>query len=87
MALEGCFLGPIFPAAVVALSRLLPSRLHISGISFAATVGKSGGSIFPFAVGAIAHVKGVEVLQPIILALEGAILLLWFCLPRIPKLP
>jgi fucose permease len=76
VALEGYFLGPIFPAAVIALSNLLPVRLHISGIGFAATAGKSGGSIFPFAVGAIAQVKGGEVLQPIIVALEAAILVL-----------
>jgi fucose permease len=85
VALEGYFLAPMFPAAVVALSSLLPPRLHISGISFAATVGKSGGSIFPFAVGAIAQVKGVQVLQPIIVALEAAIFVAWFCLPKIPK--
>ncbi|KAF2421815.1 putative MFS transporter [Tothia fuscella] len=85
VAFEGFFLGPIFPAAVVAVARLLPKRLHISAISTAAALGKCGGSIFPFAVGAIAQAKGVQVLQPIILALLVVVLVLWLCLPRIKK--
>jgi hypothetical protein len=72
------------PALVVA-TKLLPRHLHVSAIGFAAAFGGSGAAIFPFAVGAIAQAKGVQVLQPIILALLGAILGLWLCLPRIHK--
>ncbi|KAH3958931.1 hypothetical protein HBI24_007690 [Parastagonospora nodorum] len=85
VALQGFFLGPLFPAAIVAATKLLPRDLHVSAIGFAAAFGGSGAAIFPFAVGAIAQSKGVQVLQPIILALLGVILGLWLCLPRIHK--
>ena len=53
----------------------------MSSIGFAAAFGGGGAAIFPFAVGAIAQVKGVQVLQPIALALLAAILALWCLLP------
>ncbi len=37
--------------------------------------------MFPFAIGAIAQSKGVEVLQPIVLAILVFILLMWWLLP------
>lgn len=75
----------MFPAAVVACTKLLPRHLHVSGIGFAAAFGGSGGAIFPFVIGVVAQSKGVQVLQPIILALITVIWLLWLGLPRIGK--
>ncbi|KAK1494076.1 MFS transporter [Colletotrichum cuscutae] len=83
VALQGFFLGPFFPAVVVAATKLLPRHLHVSAIGFAAAFGGSGAAILPFAVGALAQAKGVQVLQPIILAFLGIMLVLWLCLPRI----
>jgi fucose permease len=85
VALLGFFLGPLFPAAIVVATKLLPRHLHVGAIGFAAAFGGSGAAILPFAVGAIAQAKGVQVLQPIILALLGTILLLWLGLPKIGK--
>ena len=85
VSLQGFFLGPMFPAAVVATTKLLPRHLHVSGIGFAAALGGSGGAIFPFVIGVIAQAKGVQVLQPIILALIVAIWIAWMGLPRINK--
>ncbi|KAF4550372.1 Bypass of stop codon-like protein 5 [Elsinoe fawcettii] len=85
IALQGFFLGPMYPAAVVACTKLLPKYLHVSAIGFASAFGGSGGAIFPFAVGALAQVKGVQVLQPIVLALLVIILLLWIGIPKIEK--
>ncbi|KAF2428831.1 MFS general substrate transporter [Tothia fuscella] len=85
IAIQGAFLGPLFPAAVLAVSRLLPKHLHVSSIGFAAAFGGGGAAVFPFAVGAIAQAKGVQVLQPIALALLAVIWLLWFGLPKMPK--
>ncbi|KAF2842433.1 MFS general substrate transporter [Patellaria atrata CBS 101060] len=85
VAFVGFFLGPIFPAAVVAVTKLLPRHLHVSAIGFAAAFGGGGAAVFPFAVGAIAQSKGVQVLQPFILALLGAILVLWLGLPRMSR--
>lgn len=77
----GFFLGPLFPAAIVVATKLLPPRLHVSAVAFAAAFGGGGGALFPFAVGAIAQVKGVQVLQPIILAFLAFTLALWCLLP------
>ncbi|GAD93794.1 MFS transporter [Paecilomyces variotii No. 5] len=85
VSFQGFFLGPFFPAAVVVATKLLPRSLHVSAIGFAAAVGGVGASVFPFAMGALAEAHGVQVLQPFIIALSGAILLLWLGLPRMPK--
>ena len=42
-------------------------------------------SRLPFAIGAIAQAKGVQTLQPIVLALLILLLAIWLMLPRIPK--
>lgn len=39
----GVALGPMFPAAIVAMTKLLPKRLHVAGVGFAAAVGGHGG--------------------------------------------
>ncbi|KAG8672719.1 hypothetical protein FPOAC2_06121 [Fusarium poae] len=85
VALQGFFLGPMFPCVIVAVTMLLPRHLHVSAIGFAAAFGGSGAAILPFAVGAIAQAKGVQVLQPIILAILVVLLGIWVCLPKIEK--
>jgi fucose permease len=85
VAFQGFFLGPLFPAVVVATTKMLPKHLHVSTIGFAAAFGGSGAAVLPFAVGAIAQAKGVKTLQPIILAFLTALLGLWLCLPRLGK--
>lgn len=85
VALQGFFLGPLFPAAVLVTTKLLPKHLHVSSIGFAAAFGGGGAAILPFAVGAMAQAKGVQVLQPFIIGMTGAIFLLWLGLPRMPK--
>ena len=77
----GFFLGPLFPAAIVSATKLLPNDYHVSAIGFAAAFGGGGAALFPFAVGAIAQSRGVEVLQPIVLAILVFITLMWWCLP------
>ncbi|EXJ55269.1 hypothetical protein A1O7_08195 [Cladophialophora yegresii CBS 114405] len=81
----GFFLAPLFPAAVVALTKLLPKRLHVAAVGFAAAFGASGACVLPFAVGAIANAAGVKVLQPIILAALVLCLGVWLLIPTLPK--
>lgn len=42
----GFWLGPMFPAAIVVATKLLPRRLHVSAIGFAAAFGGGGMSFF-----------------------------------------
>lgn len=79
--LLGFFLGPLFPAAIVTMTKLLPADQHVLSIGLTAAIGGGGAAIFPFAVGAIAEEKGVGVLQPFVLALLAAITLIWLVLP------
>jgi fucose permease len=84
VSLLGFFLGPLFPAAIVAATRVLPKHLHVSGVGFAASVGGGGAAIVPFVTGVIVDVRGVDKLQPIVLALVAVMLGLWMLLPRFP---
>lgn len=85
VAFLGFFLGPMFPGAVMMTAKLLPKHIHVSAIGFAMAIGGTGGTVFPFIIGAIAASRGVGVLQPIILALIAVIAIVWLCFPRIKK--
>lgn len=85
VAFLGFVFGPLWPAATIMIVKLLPQRLHITAVTVSTTVGNSGGAVFPFAVGAIAQVRGVQVLHPIIMALLATISVVWLVLPRVPK--
>lgn len=82
VAFLGFFMGPMFPTAIVMVTKLLPKDLHVGCVGFGAAFGGSGGAIFPFIVGAVAQRKGVKTLQPIVLALLVAIAIVWALLPR-----
>ena len=82
VAFLGMFMGPMFPTAIVLVTKLLPRSLHVGTIGFATAFGGSGGAVFPFVVGAVAQAKGVKTLQPIIVALLILIAGLWCFLPR-----
>ncbi|KAK7208529.1 major facilitator superfamily domain-containing protein [Myxozyma melibiosi] len=82
-AFVGVCYGPLFPTAVLALSRILPSRLHIASVGFASSFGGAGSAVFPFITGAIAESKGTWVLQPIVIALIITMLVLWLYIPTV----
>jgi fucose permease len=86
VAFVGFFLGPLFPAAVVALTKLLPKHMHVPAIGFSAAFGGGGACVLPFGVGTIAQKVGVQVLQPVIMATLVVATLLWAIgMPRIMK--
>ena len=85
VAFQGFFLGPLFPGIILVTSILLPSHMHVAAIGFVAAFAGCGAAILPFAVGVLAQASGVQVLQPIILALLGSIMVLWLLLPRLGK--
>jgi fucose permease len=85
VALEGFFLGPLFPAAVVVMTKLLPKHLHVTAIGFVVAFGGCGAAVFPFVVGAVAEATSVRSLQPLILGMLALILCTWVALPRLRK--
>lgn len=83
----GFFLGPLFPEAVIAQTRILPKHLHVAAVGFASALGSAGGCTFPFLTGAIAKSQGIGVLQPMVLAMLVVCLGLWLLLPAPPRTP
>ena len=83
--LLGMFLGPMFPSCIIMAAKLLPSHLHVSSLGFSTAIGGTGGAIAPFIVGAIAEAKGLQVLQPIVIALLGLLIIVWLCFPRVKE--
>ncbi|KAK0390088.1 hypothetical protein NLU13_3661 [Sarocladium strictum] len=81
VTLLGFFLGPLFPAAVVVATKLLPAEHHVSAIGFSTALGGGGAAVFPYAVGAIAQEHGVAVLQPFVLGILVFITVAWLVLP------
>ncbi|THC89591.1 hypothetical protein EYZ11_010955 [Aspergillus tanneri] len=71
--LLGFFTGPLFPAAIVVAAKLLPKHLHTPSIGLASALAGGGGAILPFVAGAISGARGVQSLQPFILALLGSL--------------
>ncbi|KAM3070151.1 hypothetical protein ACMFMG_003814 [Clarireedia jacksonii] len=82
IALLGMFLGPLFPTAIVLVTKLMPRELHVGSIGFATAFGGSGGAIFPFVVGAIAQSKGVQALQPVVVGILVVCTGLWCLVPN-----
>lgn len=83
VSFQGFFLGPLFPSAILVTSKLLPRHQHVVVIGFAAAFGGCGAAILPFVTGILAQAAGVQVLQPIILALLATMLVIWLLLPKV----
>lgn len=82
VTLLGFFLGPLFPNAIVMLTRLLPRHLHIPAVAFVASVGQIGAALIPFASGALTQALGIQIFQSIIFGLLAITFLLWMCFPK-----
>ncbi|KAL7795112.1 major facilitator superfamily domain-containing protein [Trichoderma ceciliae] len=76
-ALVGVSTGMIMPSGIRLMTKLLPPEKHLVSVGFATAFAVSGSAVFPFAAGALAQAYGVQVLQPVALALFGSQLLLW----------
>ncbi|RYP63683.1 hypothetical protein DL771_009171 [Monosporascus sp. 5C6A] len=85
VALQGFFLGPLFPAIVTVVNKLTPKHLHIAVIGFASALGACGAALIPFNIGILAQIASVMVLQPVVLAVLGGMLVIWTLLPKIDK--
>ncbi|KAL8721523.1 MAG: hypothetical protein Q9225_001822 [Loekoesia sp. 1 TL-2023] len=45
VSLLGFFIGPIFPSTVLAVTKLLPSEMHVAAIGFSAAIGGGGAAL------------------------------------------
>ncbi|CAO2650243.1 Nn.00g015350.m01.CDS01 [Neocucurbitaria sp. VM-36] len=83
MTLLGFVMGPLFPSGVVVLTRLLPGELHVSAVSFVASLGQVGGAFLPFAIGAVVQGLGIGVFRYAILVQTFLALLVWVAFARV----
>ncbi|CBX92324.1 hypothetical protein IAQ61_006284 [Plenodomus lingam] len=88
MTLLGFVMGPMFPSAIVVLTRLLPGELHVAAVSFVASLGQTGGAFLPFAIGAVVQGLGIGVFRFAILVQTILALLVWVAFAKLrPSLP
>ncbi|KAI8941430.1 hypothetical protein NX059_002652 [Plenodomus lindquistii] len=84
----GFVMGPMFPSAVVVLTRLLPAELHVAAVSFVASLGQIGGAFLPFAIGAVVQGLGIGVFRFAILVQTTLAFLVWVAFARLrPSIP
>jgi fucose permease len=82
IGLVGFFFGPLFPAAIIRLSELLPPALGVRAVSFVASIGQLGGALLPFGLGALSHLIGLGVFGAVIIAQLAGCLALWMAFPQ-----
>ncbi|KDQ21357.1 hypothetical protein BOTBODRAFT_61073 [Botryobasidium botryosum FD-172 SS1] len=85
LGIIGFALGPLFPASLSLVVHYLPVSYHATAIGFAVSFGFVGAATFPLMTGEIAGVKGVQVLEPIIVALCVGMLCVWLFMPKDTK--
>lgn len=82
MTLLGFIMGPMFPSAVIILTRLLPCELHVAAVSFVASLGQIGGAFLPFGIGAVVQSLGIGVFRLAIIVQTMIGLSVWVAFAR-----
>ena len=79
----GFSMGPLFPSGIVLLTRLLPTELHVSAVSFVNSVGQIGAALLPFAIGAAIQGLGIQVVVVVQIVQLLIALGLWLAFTRV----
>ncbi|KII90920.1 hypothetical protein PLICRDRAFT_107096 [Plicaturopsis crispa FD-325 SS-3] len=82
VAIMGVLLGPMYPILVNHAMRILPAWLLAGAVGWIAGFGQAGSAIFPFFTGLIASKYGISSLQPTLVGMSGAMLLMWATVPK-----
>ncbi|KAG8944999.1 hypothetical protein FRC04_001254 [Tulasnella sp. 424] len=82
VSLVGLLLGPFYPIAMNVIAGLIPRWLLAGSIGWIGAFGPIGAALFPFMTGALASKSGVQVLQPLLIGMMGAQIVLWFFVTR-----
>lgn len=80
--LIGLFLGPIFPAMIGVMPKLVSAELAASAIGLLVGTGVIGGALFPLVTATLAQAFGIWMLLPTILVLTIVMYPLWWRLIR-----
>lgn len=82
VSLIGLLLGPFYPIAMNVTGEIVPKWILTGSIGWIASFGQAGSAVFPFMTGALAQKHGVKVLQPVLVGMLAALLVLWSLIPR-----
>lgn len=77
ISLLGLVLGPFYPIIMNVLVAVLPVEITGGAIGCVAAIGQMGSAAFPFATGPLSEKYGVWALLPLLVAMAGALLVLW----------
>ncbi|KDN39561.1 hypothetical protein RSAG8_08717, partial [Rhizoctonia solani AG-8 WAC10335] len=77
--------GPIYPIAMNITGAIVPKRILTGSIGWIASFGQAGSAVFPFMTGALAQKHSVKVLQPMLVGMLTALIVLWTLIPASPK--
>ncbi|KAJ3563562.1 hypothetical protein NP233_g8859 [Leucocoprinus birnbaumii] len=81
VSIVGVLLGPMYPIAMNQAGRVLPQWLLTGSIGWIAGFGQAGSAAIPFITGAISARHGIKSLQPLLIAMMGCMMVLWFLVP------
>ena len=84
ISLFGFVIGPFYPTGISIVQQLIGREGQVSAIAMIASVGQAGSAAFPFLTGAIADGQGVGVLRGMLVALVGAMSIVWVLVPGVP---
>ncbi|KEP54263.1 MFS general substrate transporter [Rhizoctonia solani 123E] len=86
VSIVGMLLGePLYPIAMNITGAIVPKRILTGSIGWIASFGQAGSAVFPFMTGALAQKHSVKVLQPMLVGMLSALLVLWTLIPAVPK--
>ncbi|OCH86755.1 MFS general substrate transporter [Obba rivulosa] len=81
----GVLLGPIYPIVMNHSSRILPPWLLTGAIGWIAGFGQAGSAFLPFLTGLLASREGIKSLQPLLVAMMSAMVIVWALVPNAPR--
>ncbi|CAE6339411.1 unnamed protein product [Rhizoctonia solani] len=73
---------PMYPIAMNITGTIVSERIITESIGWIASFGQAGSAVFPFMTGALAQKYSVTVLQPLVVGMTGALIVLWTLIPR-----
>ncbi|KAF7763749.1 hypothetical protein Agabi119p4_8286 [Agaricus bisporus var. burnettii] len=81
VSIVGLLLGPMYPVAMNHAGRVLPNWLLTGSIGWIAGFGQAGSAALPFVTGVISSKHGIRSLQPLLIAMMGCMMILWYLVP------
>ncbi|KIM47156.1 hypothetical protein M413DRAFT_270463 [Hebeloma cylindrosporum] len=81
VSIIGLVLGPMFPLLVSHMTRILPRWLLTGSVGLVTGIGMVGSAALPFITGLLASKYGIGSLQPLMVSMMGAMLVVWAFVP------